>query len=157
MARSAAIPLTIAGLGAVLIISGIQGESLTEVIKGEFGKGTKHPTPNPSGNSENPEGVASVTGEGAGGAGTLGGITGEAGGEGIAPTYLPVSPNSIHVPKKSEAELKNHVSQGLKYKEELEKTPHFSNAEKTIVFNEHYPNFWKEVEELEVWLGKKNA
>lgn len=45
MAKSAAIPLALGGFASVLLISGIQGESLAEVIKGEFGKGTKHPTP----------------------------------------------------------------------------------------------------------------
>lgn len=47
MARSSWIPLALGGIGSVLLISGIQGESLGEVLKGEFGKGTKHETPNP--------------------------------------------------------------------------------------------------------------
>jgi hypothetical protein len=48
MAKSAWIPLGIGGIASVLIISGIQGESLSEVLKGEFGRGTKHPSPNPA-------------------------------------------------------------------------------------------------------------
>lgn len=47
MARSSWIPLALGGIGSVLLISGIQGESLGEVLKGEFGKGSKHETPNP--------------------------------------------------------------------------------------------------------------
>jgi murein DD-endopeptidase MepM/ murein hydrolase activator NlpD len=47
MARSAAIPLFLGGTASVLLISGIQGESIAEVLKGEFGKGTKHPFPDP--------------------------------------------------------------------------------------------------------------
>lgn len=58
MARSAAIPLAIGGGAAILLISGIQGESIAETIKGEFGKGTAHEFPPPSGwpPGSNPEG-----------------------------------------------------------------------------------------------------
>jgi hypothetical protein len=48
MAKSAAIPLGIGAIGSVMLISGLQNETIAEVIKGEFGKGTKHETPNPS-------------------------------------------------------------------------------------------------------------
>jgi cell wall-associated NlpC family hydrolase len=41
MAKSAAIPLGLAGIGSVLLISGIQGESIAQVIRGEFGKPPK--------------------------------------------------------------------------------------------------------------------
>lgn len=50
MAKSAAPALALAGVASVLVISGIQGESLAEVIKGNFGK-----VPNPKGPEEKPE------------------------------------------------------------------------------------------------------
>lgn len=38
MAKSAALGFTLAGVGAVAVISGIQGKSIAEVLKGEIGK-----------------------------------------------------------------------------------------------------------------------
>ena len=55
MAKSAAIPLAFAGVATIFIISGLEGESLAETIKGEFGKGTKHELPSPTGETT-PEG-----------------------------------------------------------------------------------------------------
>lgn len=51
MAKSAALPLALGGFASILVISGIQGETIGEVIKGEFGKGSKYPTPPASGPS----------------------------------------------------------------------------------------------------------
>jgi hypothetical protein len=47
MARSSWIPLAIGGVGSVLLISGIQGEGLASVLKGEFGLEKGKPFPNP--------------------------------------------------------------------------------------------------------------
>lgn len=47
MARSAAVGLGIGGIASILVISGIQGESIAEVVKGEFGKEKGKPFPNP--------------------------------------------------------------------------------------------------------------
>src|SRR6266702_4463283 len=48
MARSAAIPLAFGGIASILIISGIQGESIAEVLKGEFGSEKGKPFPDPA-------------------------------------------------------------------------------------------------------------
>jgi hypothetical protein len=60
MARSAAIPLAIAGFGSLILVSGIEGQSLSEIVKGEIGKG-KNPL-DPSGKSSgSPSGGESAT------------------------------------------------------------------------------------------------
>ncbi len=55
MAKSAALGFTLAGAGAIAIISGIQGKSVAEVLKGEIG-----PSPEPAfaGNTTTEEGSA---------------------------------------------------------------------------------------------------
>ncbi len=58
MARSAAIPLAIAGFGSLILVSGIEGQSLSEIIKGEIGKG-KNPL-SPTGKSSGTSGAEPI-------------------------------------------------------------------------------------------------
>jgi hypothetical protein len=61
MARPLSVNLLLAGTGSVLLVSGISGKSLAEVLKGDFGK--LKVNPNAGGKPEGAGKEASYTGE----------------------------------------------------------------------------------------------
>jgi len=153
MARSAALGLTLGGIGTVAIISGIQGKSIAEVLKGELG-----PAPNPAfGTNTHPfgEGLAKGFEEGA-----LGGISGEVGPGKSEATGPQVS--NPQGPGRERAEKGKPPSPSVvgnviaaqnyeaKLKEEIE-NKRITSAEAIKKFEEHFPHYEKE--RLEV-LGK---
>ena len=139
MARSAAIPLAIAGFGSLILISGIEGQSLSEVIKGEIGKG-KEPL-NPSGKTSGSG--SSVTGE----EGIPGGIPG---GQPLGPNVA-IPPNSVVPPNSRAATLLQKVERGekfrIKVKGEVEKGE-ITTRQGSEKFSHRYPNFAEEATEL---------
>lgn len=141
---SAPIGLALAGIASVVIISGIQGESIPEVLKGEFGKGTKNPFPGststPASSSASP---GTQTQEEPAGGVPAGGA------EGTAPP-----PSTITIPKpgatlpsaKSQRakELEHGLEVALGRKRVLEqevKTGRITSKHATELFNKEYPYY----------------
>jgi hypothetical protein len=118
MAKSAWIPLGIGGVASILIISGIQGESLGEVLKGEFGKGTKHPSPNPA--FKGKSGESAVESE----PGTVESVANGTTANSFAGAPFAPSPtqtfSSPSINRKRCEELKHGLSVALGYKGQLE-------------------------------------
>lgn len=151
---SAPIGLALAGVAAVVIISGIQNESIGDVLKGEFGKGTKNPFP---GSATIPSPTASP------GAQTSENPAGEpvhGGSEGTAPPptmiTLPGPGATLPSPKSQRAkELEHGLEVALGRKGVLEKEVRerrISSKTATEVFNREFPYYATWAEELRNYL-----
>lgn len=149
MARSAALGFALAGVGAVAVISGIQGKSIANVLKGELGT-----PPNPAfgkGPTVALEGTAQgVTGEAPGELSAVG-----EGGQALAESgNSPLSPGAIAnktlAGSRKKEELQYNVAQGLKLTEQLNqevKNHRITVGQATAIFNKAYPHYAKEVEQ----------
>ncbi len=150
---SAPIGLAFAGLGGILILSGIQGQSLAEIVRGEWGKGTSHELPNPNftkGNSESGgEGspVSGVTGESPAG-GSANSSPGSPLGKAIPPSQIQIPQSGV---ARRQQELGRAIKQALEFKSYLGKSvsEHRLTPQKaTEVFNAAYPRFGQWSKEL---------
>lgn len=154
MARgSAPIGLGLAGIAAVVVLSGVQGQSIAEILKGEFGADSKKPFPDPAyaGSSGGGSSASTSTGSTVGTSTGTGVISHSAGPGGS----LPPDPRTIRLPGNLEG-IRQYLEHGLNYKEALEdevRRGRISQSHATTLFNQRYPQYRKKYEEAKLAGG----